>query len=269
MVVVKLTCAASFVAPPRVLHLVGRHRQTQEWLALDAIMPRIRLQRRLRFVAATMRSALGGVAFLHEASIVHRSLSGASLLLSTSDDRITDPERIAVKISDLGFATTIADAATDPELLRRARALGCANSPFEITAFVTGEDLHALGLAFLELFFSSLVSKEADRGSEGLPADQATFQRLYTDVFEGDILRLRDYCNEEPAWEQASAFLAKDGDSGWYFFDLLLSARKVGAPSQQPQSAPFPEAPQFLDPTARLVTARALMQSPFLDQILR
>jgi serine/threonine protein kinase len=211
-----------------------------------------------------MRATLEAVAFMHEASMVHRSLSGASLLLSTNDDRVTDPQRIVVKLTDLGFATTIPEAAMDPSLLRRARRLGCANSPFEITAFVTGEDLHALGLAFLELLFSSLVAREAEEKEGALPSDQATFQRLYEDVFECDILRLRDYCMEEPIWEAAVSFLDEDGGSGWNFIEILLSARAVRAPANS-----FREAPAVLDPTARLVTARALMESPFLTRQLR
>ena len=167
--------------------------------------------------------------------MVHRSLSGASLLLSTNDDRVTDPQRIVVKLTDLGFATTIPEAAMDPSLLRRARRLGCANSPFEITAFVTGEDLHALGLAFLELLFSSLVAREAEEKEGALPSDQATFQRLYEDVFECDILRLRDYCMEEPIWEAAVSFLDEDGGSGCFsgFLSLFVRASPPNSGSAQ------------------------------------
>ena len=238
---------------------------TQEWLALDAIMPRIRLQRRLRFVTATMKSTLEAVAFLHEASIVHRSLSGASLLLSTSDDRVSNPR---VKISDFGFASTITEAATDPGVLTRARALGCANSAFDITAFVTGEDLHAVGLLFLEFYFSSLVAWESDERSRAISSDQVTFQKLYSDVFDCDIIRFRDYCAEEPLWAEATSFLNDKGGSGWQLFDLLLSARTPKKSPSMTAASSFLEAPKFL-PTSRLITARALTRSPFFDALAR
>ena len=69
---------------------------------------------------------------------------------------------------------------------------------------------------------------------------------------------------EEPIWEAAVSFLDEDGGSGWNFIEILLSARAVRAPANS-----FREAPAVLDPTARLVTARALMESPFLTRQLR
>lgn len=51
----------------------------------------------------------------------------------------------------------------------------CA-SCHQITSFVTGEDLYALGLVFLELYFSSVVEPLTDVDRLPVP-DQASFQR--------------------------------------------------------------------------------------------
>jgi hypothetical protein len=41
----------------------------------------------------------------------------------------------------------------------------------------------------------------------GPPSDVATFQRLYSDVFDRDIRQFRDYCAQEPAFAASVALL--------------------------------------------------------------
>eukprot|EP00619_Florenciella_sp_RCC1007_P010682 CAMPEP_0205923758 /NCGR_PEP_ID=MMETSP1325-20131115/16589_1 /ASSEMBLY_ACC=CAM_ASM_000708 /TAXON_ID=236786 /ORGANISM="Florenciella sp., Strain RCC1007" /LENGTH=79 /DNA_ID=CAMNT_0053292023 /DNA_START=12 /DNA_END=248 /DNA_ORIENTATION=- len=70
--------------------------------------------------------------------------------------------------------------------LRRARSFG-ATSPAQITAFLTGEDLYALGFVFMELWFSAIVLDDNDNNNDNdngnqesasvLSVDQSTLQR--------------------------------------------------------------------------------------------
>ena len=95
----------------------------------------------------------------------------------------------------------------------------------------------------LEVLLSCVFADE-DR-PEPPRADQDTLKRLYDDLFDCDVLRLRDYCDAEPAWAPAVALLDAQGSAGWDVVGLALGA-----------NAPEKGGLSFL-------TARGLLDSPF------
>ena len=159
--------------------------------------------------------------------VVHRSLGAGSLLLSSFDER--DVGTLHVKISDWGFGSFL--SALDTADIQRARSSGFT-SPAQIRGFVTGEDIYSLGFVFLELILSArLGASGADGmsgGTTGTTADQGSLQRLYEDIFESDMMRIRSYCLEEDAWVGAVEMLDQDGNEGWEMLGLMLAARTVG-----------------------------------------
>jgi len=216
----------------------------QTSLAMDFFMPKLKLQRRLGYFKAAARVTLGTLAFAHdEAGLVHRAIGPASWLLSTNDERSSDGLR--VKLIDWGFSQGLADI--DSVTLRRALRAG-ANSPGAINAWSTCEDVYALGLVLVELYFTAMaqVDTQQSRASDVTAVGQ--FQRLWEDIFDGEIGKLRAYCLEEDAWKDAVDILDENDAIGWEFFQALLGAKRGVSYSMS------------------AVSARSLMSNAFIDK---
>lgn len=182
----------------------------------DLVSAEYKFRRRWRFVRQALRSSLGALAFAHGAGVIHRSLGAASLRLTVADDRYD--KQLEVKLADFGFAQQF--SGVDRDLIQRAKRYGCQD-PADVVNFVTGEDLYALGYAFLELALGTLSVKTG----EGPPParDLTTLKRLVEDVYGGDLRGgFREYAAEEPAWAPAVALLDQDDGAGWEAAEYLV-----------------------------------------------
>jgi len=106
------------------------------------------------------------------------------------------------------------------------------------TAASIADDLHALGYVLLEVLLSCVFADEDF--PEPPAADQDTLKRLYDDLFDRDVLRLRDYCDAEPAWAPAVALLDADGSGEVSFQEFFAFGRALE------------RAPAFLSRASRL-----------------
>jgi len=190
---------------------------------------------------------VGSVAAVHAAGLVHRSIGPACFGVSTLDER--EAATLRVRLDNLGFSLVAAQAAEDELLVRRcaiARAerreppdTARPPSSAELVALVERDDLRQTGYAVLEVLLKASevhcdtapLAPTASAG--GTPqaaavaaaappppaaADgrdwQALLRRLVEDVYDGDILRFREYCAAEPRWREAVALLDLDGGDG-------------------------------------------------------
>eukprot|EP00587_Corethron_hystrix_P004039 CAMPEP_0113302276 /NCGR_PEP_ID=MMETSP0010_2-20120614/3153_1 /TAXON_ID=216773 ORGANISM="Corethron hystrix, Strain 308" /NCGR_SAMPLE_ID=MMETSP0010_2 /ASSEMBLY_ACC=CAM_ASM_000155 /LENGTH=425 /DNA_ID=CAMNT_0000156033 /DNA_START=666 /DNA_END=1940 /DNA_ORIENTATION=- /assembly_acc=CAM_ASM_000155 len=183
---------------------------------------------RARYVTmGVLRGCLESLAALHEAGVAHRSIGASSVILSTRKelDRnaatspyTTAPSCVQIKLSDFGFAGPISKSSSDPEFRARARAFSIfleeGQTSFSSTGFAMAEDLHALGFVFLQILLTSLAEPPSLEYSFP-PTDVDTLQRLLGDIFDGDMGRFLQYCDEEPAWTNVVQLLNRDNGAGW------------------------------------------------------
>lgn len=180
----------------------------------DRLFPSNLVRRKGIFVRAFMKNALEALFYVHgTGGIVHRSIGLASIMVNTSEFRLASS--LQVKIRDLGFAKPVSALVSGKDL-ERARKAG-AFSPSEIGAYYFGEDIYALGYAFLELIFSLF---------SGRAITQDTFKKLFEDTFDLDISAFRSYCREDPEWAPAVKFLDERESSGWEVIKAMLGARE-------------------------------------------
>lgn len=210
--------------------------------------------------------ALQAVAAAHEQGIVHRSLGVSSLLVlprSTSDKSAalsplwSTSKDTVVKFSDWGFSQQ-----TDPDLLlqdedflRRARSfdisLSKASPSLLVVNFALAEDMHALGVAVVQLLLSTLVeSTDPKIPLPTIASNEDSFQRVWTDIYDQDMMAFRDYLRNEDDDIYALLVSYLDEKEGWQFLDALLNARERVAKMQQAES---------------IVSVRQLLQSPLLS----
>lgn len=179
---------------------------------------------RERFVLRATRNAVAAVAYLHEAGVAHRGLSGAAFVLDSSGmDKNVVPKNAAlsrVRLQFLGFSASA-------------------------SVSTMNDDLNSLGYVLLELLLSPALYPDDYAGALPPAADGDALKRLYDDIFDRDILKLRDYCAAEEAWDGVVRLL--NTSDGWAFLGLALGAndRRRASPS--------------------LLTARALLGSAFLS----
>ena len=213
-----------------------------------------------------VRRALEAVATTHEQGIVHRSIGVSSLLVlpRTVTDKTaalsplwTSVGGTMVKFSDWGFAQV-----TDPDILlededfvRRARSfdisLSKSSPSLLVVNFALAEDMHALGVAIVQLLLSTLVEPRTPQ--DPLPTiatNEDTFQRVWTDIYDQDMSAFRDYlCNEDDEiYESLVSYL--DERDGWKFLEALLNARERVAQRKQAES---------------IVSVRRLLESPLFN----
>ena len=210
-----------------------------------------------------VRPALKAVAETHEQNMVHRSLGVSSLLVlprkSTDKAAALSPlwsnaQETMVKFSDWGFAQT-----TDPDVLlqdedflRRARSfdinLSKSAPSLLVVNFALAEDMHALGVAIVQLLLSTLA--EPLSPEDPLPTiatNEDSFQRVWTDIYDQDMQAFRDYLRNEDDDIYKSLVAYLDEREGWKFLESLLNARERVAQKQQAES---------------IVTVRQLLESP-------
>ncbi|CAN8064555.1 unnamed protein product [Agarophyton chilense] len=179
----------------------------------DSIFRPNLLRRQAVFVRKFMQLSIDALLYLHgTGGIVHRSISLASILVNTIEYRLASS--LQVKLRDFGFARPVSALVTG-ENLERARKAG-AVTPREIAAYHFGEDIYALGYAFLELIFSTFSGK---------PVTQDRFKKLFEDTFKLDVVPFREYCAQDPDWVAAVEFLDEQNKSGWDLLKVMLSAR--------------------------------------------
>jgi hypothetical protein len=220
--------------------------QDRNWFDIDG---RAMAKARKSFVKTAAQRCLETVGWLHANGVVHRSLGGASLILSTYDQRVLDG-RLAVKAIDLGFAATA--SRLQPEEVAHAMQRG-ARSPVDVLPFLArADDLHAMAYVLLELILGSAPSPPEPRNPAGVPslfglgaqgaddsasgrpappsADIQSLKRLVEDVFGGDVCgEFRDYCTQETAWGAAVALLDEGDRSGWTLIQSLVACREAAS----------------------------------------
>lgn len=204
-------------------------------------------EERARYVVrGVLRGMVGAVATAHGAGIVHRSIGRNSFLLSsTGQDKreATSPysvvaSRLRVVLSDWGFSASFEEATRDAEMGARSRMfdIPAVGSYEDLRAgdgrvqsaakeFAMAEDLHALGLSFLAMLFTTLA-EPATVTAPMPPTDDDSWQRLFTEIFEKDMEQFRDYCSNEEVWDSVVELLDRDDGAGWDLLGNLLLARE-------------------------------------------
>jgi len=99
-----------------------------------------------------MKNSIAALAFLHDRQVLHRSVGGASLLVSSL--RAEDSASLRVKMGDFGFASKASQL--DDSSVAKAREAG-AVTPSETFAFLAAEDVYALGYVLMETIFTVLT----------------------------------------------------------------------------------------------------------------
>lgn len=192
-------------------------------------------QERARYVRAIMKQSLEALALVHKSGVSHRSIGRSSLIMgATAQDKMqassiytVSPAQLFMKVADFGFSGLVDLATYDEEFRRRAKTFDLSfkegQKDYEVEAFCQAEDLHALGLVFVALLLTTLA--EVDGKKPNLPAtDEATLQRLMTDIFEKDILQFREYMEAEDMWDDVVDML--DAMRGWELLESLCFARE-------------------------------------------
>jgi hypothetical protein len=138
-------------------------------------------------------------------------------------------ERLRVVLSDWGFSQSVPDAVKEDEFARRARSLfnvdvECFDGELAVE-LAKAEDLHALGFVFLGLLFGTLA-EPATASAPMPPTDDDTWQRLFSDIFEKDMMAFREYCADEEVWSSVVELLDGEEGAGWNLLGGLLLARE-------------------------------------------
>lgn len=199
-----------------------RRKQEREWWDISG---QAALAQRCRFLRVVVSRSLEALCWLHGRGVVHRSLSGSSLLLNTLDQR--EAGRALVKMTDFGFAAIASELPANEVLaaMRRADA-----GPLQVLSVIALNDLHQFGYVMLELILNSL----AEGGAEGGAAvEQAALKRLVEDVFSDDMMDgFRGYCAEDPAYAAAVGLLDEHDRAGWALLQQLIDCHKPEAASR-------------------------------------
>lgn len=195
-------------------------------------------ERRFLFLRRAASEILQAVHFCHAAGVVHRSISGASVLMSTYRD--SEHDALRVRLTDFGLARDLSsfEEATstghvDGEfsniaLRIEAEAEGVA-WPSGVMKWAKGTDSYALGLTLAELFFSAL-----SRSGPNERTSRSGLQRLLLDVFQRDMEATRDFCAADDDWKDVVAFLDLEDGQGWALLgDLLLNHDNLHALSRR------------------------------------
>ncbi|GMH93847.1 hypothetical protein TL16_g12738, partial [Triparma laevis f. inornata] len=140
------------------------------------------LEERKRYmVEGVMRKSLQALGMLHKLDVAHRSLGADSIVL-TSENAEEDLRNFGAEVSslygcnvdalrivftDLGFAGKISESYRDAEFCSRASGYGLklsGSSSIGLTSFAIAEDLHALGVVFLDILFNGVLTKAGAAG---------------------------------------------------------------------------------------------------------
>ncbi|KAL3827430.1 hypothetical protein ACHAXA_003164 [Cyclostephanos tholiformis] len=197
-------------------------------------------------VRGVLRGMMSALATAHDAGLVHRSIGRSSFVLSSvgQDKReATSPyavvtSRLRVILSDWGFSSLAMDAAREKEFGVRSRIFGIPGvdsygdrdpsndrAAIAVTEFAKAEDLHALGFVFLAMLFTTLA--EPATLTAPMPAtDDDTWQRLFSDIFEKDMVQFREYCANEEVWDSVVELLDEEDGAGWDLLRSLLLSRE-------------------------------------------
>lgn len=209
-------------------------------------------------VQGILQQLLQAVATMHDNGIAHRSIGRHSVVLSTTpkalnksaaaDVYAVNVRELTVKLSDFGFAGTVADCAKDEAFVQRARAFGIgkkkdddddyddygrssssSGSSISLaqTNFCMAEDLHALGFVFVGVLLTTLAEFPLDNDDYTPPdTDEDSLQRLLGDIFEKDMSEFREYCAAEDIWTKVVALLDQHDGAGWDLLEKLCFARE-------------------------------------------
>lgn len=142
-----------------------------------------------------------------------------------------------MRLANFGFAVTGAA----PTASRQAAARsddddgGADGDDDAATALAEAarSDCRALGLAVLELVFSSLSLE----GAQSERTSAAALGRLVLDVFAGDVAAASAFAAEEGAWGPPCALLAAGDAAGWRLVAALLDERTYSADADEVAAA--------------------------------
>ncbi|KAL9186794.1 hypothetical protein ACHAXT_010514 [Thalassiosira profunda] len=241
-----ISTAASYAVP----HLMQRSKLPPKRGPFGGIVeapPLPPFKERARYVVqGVLKGMLGAVATAHEAGIVHRSIGRNSFILSSvgqDKQEATSPyavvtARLRVILTDWGFAATTGEAARDKELGVRQRSFNlpsvdsyedqvAMDDRITVAAemFAKAEDLHALGFVFLAMLFTTLA--EPATPTAPMPStDDDTWQRLFGEIFNKDMVAFRDYCESEDVWDNVVELLDRQEGAGWDLLGSLLLSRE-------------------------------------------
>ena len=103
------------------------------------------------------------------------------------------------------------------------------------------------------MLFTTLA--EPETLTAPLPAaDDDTWQRLFSEIFEKDMEAFRDYCDNEEVWESVVELLDRDEGAGWDLLGSLMLARERLSDWYREEGD-----------ESELVSARSLLSHPFFQ----
>jgi len=150
---------------------------------------------RSRFVRKVFEGCIKSVWYAHERGVAHGALDASTFLCSTFVDRSAD--ELDVKLINFGCSTLC--------------------TPESVVV-----DLTALAATLTELVFSAFSARGP---SESTSAE--ALRRVFVDIHELDFRRIREYCEEEPDWEDACDFLVDGGGEYWEVLRELWQAKEL------------------------------------------
>jgi len=175
------------------------------------------------FIRIVLQQSMEALAFCHARSVVHRSLSSSSILLTTH--KLDEAGKLEVYLTNFGTGVDMSRGldALGSSFLNMALDAGIRN-PMEIATLARNEDTHALGLALTEFVFS-MLSKSGP--SERTAAN--SLERIMEGLFQLDVDEMREYFAAEDEWMDVIEFLdfKRDDQSGWNLIVSMLSRQEA------------------------------------------
>ncbi len=108
--------------------------------------------------------------------------------------------------------------------------------------------------SFLAMLFTTLA--EPATLTAPMPAtDDDTWQRLFAEIFEKDMEKFREYCENEEIWDGVVGLLDRKDGAGWDLLEQLLSSRER-------LSKWFNDEMRGMD---EIVSAESLLSHPFFE----
>jgi len=254
----------------------ARQRGTTPGARFDASVPLKGLQDRGRFLRATLRGALTGLATLHRVGLLHQSVGPAAVLLSSEDDRkgnngkgwlcelgfCRDAPSLELVYRAAADGTSVLPAyegtvdVLDAGLLDRAcRKCTRPGDPEERGRFGRADDVREFGMLLLSAALLPNAAPDSAMDMLGLRnlcdgPFAACEDGMQTDGV--DVARLRDYLDAEDELRLGGVggvdvlAVGGEGRDGWDLLERMLAARWEERPSAEEALAhPWWEARMF------------------------
>ena len=183
---------------------------------------------RERWLAAVVAKAFRSVTSMHARGVYHGSLCSEVVFVSGGEALVRrSASDLLVRVHNLGFAQMSEDgqvgARRSPPHRRgqatsfRQRVTARRRDPQGTDADLAQRDWQDVALLVLEASLSALSTDEGVRGGGKQSLS------LLLDTMRGNVADLREYLEQEPAWEHAVAFLSRRDGAGWALLEDLVA----------------------------------------------